>query len=798
MKFSPIKFKLPFTTQLSSLLLASAIGALSTLSSFSTFAGSSHQFSLSIPTLEGGATIDGQLDEVQWQNAAIAELKYETSPGENIVAPVGTTAKIFSTGESLFISFVASDPDSSIDDDIIRANLNDRDDTWGDDLVGIKLDTFNDSRLAYQFFVNPYGVQTDSIENELTGDESDAWDGIWYTSARKTAQGYQVEIELPLRLFNFDSQLSQQTWGVEFIRFYPRDQVRRLSTHQIDRNNSCQLCQLGTATGLEGLKPSQDLQLTPSLVFNRNSQRDAEPGADWDNDNSVEPGLDIRWGITPSTLLSATINPDFSQVEADAGQLDINSTFALFYPEKRAFFLDNKDYFDTQLQLLHTRNIVSPDYGLKLTSKVDNHTFAVMASNDTKTNFLVPGNLSSDIASLDEESINLAGRYRADINDELSIGTLVTAKRSEQYHNYLASGDLKYQPTPQDTFTAQYVFSATQYPDELYREFCSGSDCLPDSNCELSDCGINERVLRTKRDDELQDSFYHLKYKHERRSWYAFTQYESAGDDFRADLGFISKVDVNKLVAGGGYTWYPQDSSISRVELGGDWDISHNQAGELLEQELEAKVEFEGSMQSYTAFGIVTRERVGRRHDSSQLAIDGNTQLFDETKGWGYSKIIPSRALTLDLDLSYGDNIDFANDQLGTELFVNPGVEWKLSDSVSLDVSHIYRSLDVDDGRLFTANLSDLRLNWHINLRNFIRISSIYTHIERDPSLYLYGSPDAKEQQLGNEVLYGYKLNPQSVFYLGYSDGLNRDDEIDALTRTEQTYFMKLSYAWLL
>lgn len=765
---------------------------------FSVLAGTSQQFHIDIPSLEQGVTIDGRLDEPQWLLAASTELIYETSPGENIAAPVATQVKIFATQTSLFVSFVAQDPDSSAKGNLIRANITDRDALWGDDLVGIKLDTFNDERLAYQFFVNPYGVQMDSIENELTGQESNAWDGIWHSSARKTDTGYLVEMELPLRLFNFDSKLDVQTWGIEFIRFYPRDKSHRLSTHSIDRNNNCQLCQLGTATGLSGIESGQALQLTPSLVMSRNSQRDLDPLEDWSNDNKIEPGLDIRWGITPNTLLSATINPDFSQVEADAGQLDINSTFALFYPEKRAFFLDNKDYFDTQLQLLHTRNIVSPDYGVKLTSKVDNHTFALMVTNDTKTHFLIPGNLSSDIASIDEESHNLAGRYRADFGSELSIGALVTAKQSDQYHNYVASGDVKYQPTQQDTLTAQYVFSTTEYPDDLYKEFCSEDTCIPDNSCELGDCGINERVLRTQLDDEIGDDLYRLKYVHKRRNWFAFTQYESIGDDFRADLGFISRVDVTKLVAGGGYIWYPLNSSFNRIELSGDWDISHNQAGELIEEETEARIEFEGSMQSFTAIGFVNRDRVGRRHDASSLAIEGNTQMFTENVGWLYSEFTPLRQVSIKLDADYGDSIDYSNDRLGTQLFISPGVEWNITDSVSLDLSHMYRSLDVDDGELFTANLTDVRLSWYFNINNFIRISSIYTDIQRDPSLYLYSTPKESEQSLGSEILYGYKLNPQSVFYLGYSDGMQSNDNIDSLTRDEQTYFMKLSYAWLL
>lgn len=766
---------------------------LSAISSSPSQAGLTSQFNIHIPTVEGTIELDGQLDEPQWQQAATAKLKFETRPGENTAAPVQTEVKVYATQSSLFLAFIAQDPNP----EQIRANLSDRDSVWGDDLVGVKLDTFNDARLAYQFFVNAYGVQMDSIENELTGGESDAWDGIWYSAATRTDSGYQVEIELPLRLLNFNPN-TEQKWGIEFIRFYPRNEEHRISSHQIDRNNNCQLCQLGVATGLADIEQGEDLQITPSLVVNRNSKRPHKENSDWDSENNIEPSLDLRWGITPSTLLSATINPDFSQVEADAGQLDINSTFALFYPEKRAFFLDNKDYFDTQLNLLHTRNIGAPDYGLKLTSKVGDHTFATLITDDTSTNFLVPGNLSSDVANIDQKSQNFAGRYRLDLGKPLSIGALVTAKKSDNYHNYVTSLDAKYQPTEHDTFTAQYVLSNTEYPVDLYRSFCSSEDCLPQTNCDLFECGINERVLRTKKQGDFSDDMYLVKYQRETRSWDIFAQYQSIGEDFRADLGFIERVDFSKFVTGGGYTWYPQEGFFNQVELRGDWDISHNQAGEKLEQEIEAKMELQGQWQSYTAFGVVNRDRVGRRHNGASLAIEGNTQMFSETMGWLYSNIKPTRTLFLELDINYGDDIDFANDQLGTKVMFNPGINWKVTDAIEFELSHVYRTMDVDDGRLFTANLSDLRLSWYIDIHNFIRISSVYTDIERDPSLYQYSTPNEHYQQLGNEILYGYKLNPQSVFYLGYSDGIKADDTIDSLMKTEETYFMKVSYAWLL
>ena len=188
---------------------------LSSIISLPVCAGSSQQFHLDIPTIDEDIEVDGEFNEPQWQQAVQVMLKYETSPGENIAAPVTTYAKVYASQTSLYFAFIANDPSP----EKIRVNLRDRDKSWGDDMVGIKLDTFNNARLAYEFFINPYGVQGDSIENELTGEESDAWDGIWYSKGKLTDQGYQVEVQLPLRLFNFDDRNPLQTWGIELIRF---------------------------------------------------------------------------------------------------------------------------------------------------------------------------------------------------------------------------------------------------------------------------------------------------------------------------------------------------------------------------------------------------------------------------------------------------------------------------------------------------------------------------------------------------------------------------------------------------
>ncbi|TKB50660.1 hypothetical protein FCL40_05790 [Ferrimonas sediminicola] len=729
---------------------------------------------LSLPTTHDSITIDANLDDGPWKQATQIALTIETRPGENTPAPVDTSAWLISDDDTLYVAFHAKDPDPAK----IRANLSDRDRSWGDDMVGIKLDTWNQGRIAYQFFINPLGVQQDSIENELTGDESDAWDGIWHSAGRVTDDGFIVEIALPLRLFNFDDRLQRQTWGVELVRFWPRDKTYRLSNTQLDRNIACTLCQMSELTGLSEAKTSHQLQITPSLTLRQSEERGSE-SAPWESSDDLDFGGDLRWNLTPDTLLNLTVNPDFSQVEADSGQLDVNTTFALFFPEKRPFYLDNADQFETYSNLVHTRNLAEPEYGSKLTGARGDHSFGLLQTRDEKTNFLLPGNLSSDIASLGGPSNNLAMRYRYNHSDSLTLGAIATGRNANQYHNYTYGLDGRLDFTDQTHLQWLIVGSDSLYPDDLAKQ------------------AEGEQAARAHR-QELSGAHFLGELKHATRNWDAYAIYRYTDQAFRADLGFIESVDSAKAILGGGYNWYPSDSFFTKVRLNGDVDETRSNDGERLEQEAEFRFSAEGEYQSYLALWGVTRERRGRRERPEDLVLEGNAPMFHEAFGGLNIEFKPRGNLALELHPLYGDDIDFANNQPATRRQLNTFVKWQPLPQIVMEVDHLWRQLKVEDGTLFTANLTDLRLNWQFSVRSFLRLSAIYRDIERDPSLYRYAEVDPKTRAVSTELLYAYKVNPQTVFYAGYADGRFNDGFDNGLEHLERSVFTKFSYAWLL
>ncbi len=730
---------------------------------------------LSIPRVTPAIVVDAELNEPQWQQALEMPIIYDTKPAENTPAPVKTMARVMEDGEFFYISFVAEDPDPSQ----IRAYYRDRDKMWDDDSIGIKLDTYNDSKLAYQFFVNALGVQGDAIENEITKTESDAWDGIWQSAGKITATGYQIEVAIPLRLLNFNDRLDLQRWKLELLRFYPRDVRHRLSSNKIEREDPCWICQMQTVEGFRGVRQSNHFTLVPSLVMGVEQQRDVTPAgnSDWQSDRNIEPSLDVKWGITPDISLNATLNPDFSQIEADEAQVSMNDTFALFFDEKRPFFLDNADYFSSPLDLVYTRNVSSPDAGLKLTGRVDQQSFAVFAAKDKDTTFIIPGNISSDLGYINAKSDNAVLRYRYDLNPKLSLGWISTLRSSDDYHNYVHGLDLKYQATAQDKVVAQLLHSDSAYPQQLAAQF--------------------DGEARLRLGEDLSGVGQYLAYEHESRSFAWYSRYLGYSEGFRADMGYMPQTDWTKQVHGASYQWFSETNWWNNIELRGDWDISHSQAGELLEKESEAELILHGPLQSELSLMLTERDRIGSRLDGSRLVVDANSQLFTEHTIGTYALVQPWSGVYIELETEFGDKLDFRNNRLGDGLEIAPEIRWNANMHAQVALRHTYRTLDADDAEVFTANLTDLRLSYQFSVRSFVRLALIYSDIRQNPANNL-GPVTEQSEDLGMQLLYSYKLNPQTLFFAGYSDHAYSDDEIQQLTRDDRSVFLKFSYAWML
>lgn len=723
----------------------------------------------SIPTLQqANITLDGQLNEPEWQQARNVDIKFITLPSDQGESPLSTTAKVFDDGEHLYIAFDAKDPNAQQ----IRAAFRNRDNIWNDDLVGLKIDPYNNKQLAYQFFINPLGSQGDSIENALTGMESSAWDGFWDAAGQINDDGFVVEVVIPYSVMNFPQTAGEKTWALEFIRYRPRDSRERISSVDITHSNKCWVCQMEPFTGFANAKGSNQLVVVPALVAGRSEQR-GNKQTPWQTENNTEASLDVKWGVTQDITLNATVNPDFSQVEADAAQLSINNPFTLFFEETRPFFTENAEYFNSNWNLVHTRNIGQSDVGAKITGRIDQHTFGFFSADDDKAVILTPGNLGSGIQVLDQKSQNAAARYSYAYSNDLSVGAVATYRSAGDYENSLVSVDGTYRITGQDTFTWQYANSETEF----------------------------DPVLQG-RNDTLSDDAYRLSYQHSERTWSVSSRYDNRGEAFRADLGFMPESDWNKFVIGGDYTYFFDNPGFfNRYMILGDWDITHNEAGELIEKEIEVYQDLYGPKELMVELGFYQRQRVGQRLDPSNSAIDGNTNLYSEHGKTFFAEIKPIGGLYLNTFVRWGDALDLANRRLSQDMEARVVANYSINQHLEVKFRHTYRAMEYASQPIFSANLADLRVTYQFNNRSYVRLAMIHTNIARHAENYLpelQAGVDERTKSLSTQLLYSYKVNPQTVFFLGYSDAAVNEEQLSDLVKVERNAFMKVSYAWQL
>jgi hypothetical protein len=232
------------------------------------------------------------------------------------------------------------------------------------------------------------------------------------------------------------------------------------------------------------------------------------------------------------------------------------------------------------------------------------------------------------------------------------------------------------------------------------------------------------------------------------------------------------------------------------MRLSSDWDIAHNDNGELLEKEAEVAFKVNGQLQSFFEVGLLDRERVGQRQNPQNIAITNNTTLFNEQQVKFYFEMRPNAEIYLNMLLRFGDEIDFDNNRLGKLTHIRPTVNWSIGQHIQLRLRQTYRNLDVAGQQLFTANLTDFRATYQFNQRQLLRLILVYSDIERNQQNYTF-DVDEQSRSLGAQLLYSYKLNPLTKFFVGYSDSAYEDDNVTALTKNGHSIFMKLSYAWL-
>jgi hypothetical protein len=415
-------------------------------------------------------TIDGKLDDEVWKTAAVLKDFYQIQPGDNLIPENRTEVRLGYDMRFLYIAFHCFDDPTKV-----RATVAKRDDIWNDDYVGILFDTFNDQRRAYEFDFNPLGVQADGIWTEGQGEDF-SLDLVMESKGMVTTDGYTIEVAVPFKSLRYVSG-KDKLWGMHFWR-----RTKRLNNSldmwiPLDRDKGSWLAQEGHLTGLDGISTERTLELIPSLTVSETGKRKVTHFVN--EPVKLDPGLTGKYSLTPTVTLDFAINPDFAQVESDQLVVTANQRFPIFFAEKRPFFLEGIDIFQTQIAAVHTRTIVDPDVAVKLSGKINRNTFGLMLASDNG-----PGNFSEEdrasaILSLADPRNRLIDknasvgvlRLKRDIGKSDSfIGFLGTYRRFVDQYNELAGFDGRFRIDKQTTFSWQVLGTRSRnqffFPEE--------------------------------------------------------------------------------------------------------------------------------------------------------------------------------------------------------------------------------------------------------------------------------------------------------------------------------------------
>jgi hypothetical protein len=356
-----------------------------------------------------------------------------------------------------------------------------------------------------------------------------------------------------------------------------------------------------------------------------------------------------------------------------------------------------------------------------------------------------------------QTDVNIA-RYRYDIFSTSSVGALVTDRRGGGYSNTVVALDAVLRPSDADVITVQTMRSQSDYPLQVQTDYAQASS--------------------------LNDSFHFLEYRHNDRRWDVWMAYTDVGADFRADLGFINRVDYSYFVTRVGHSWLrDSESFFTRIRVALDYDITDDQSGFNLEEEFEVFVNMEGPLQS----------RLDGLFGGSRTYWNG--QYFDEQFNQLSFSFSPRVGLELGLYARVEDIVDFANTRLGRSFRLGPEIQLQWGRHLELDLEYTHQEFDVDGGRLFNAALTDAEITYQFSNLSFLRFTAQYTDNDRNPDLYLR-PVQRRNKELSTQLLYSYMVNAATRFFVGYSDAGFQNDRLDRIERTNRTFFAKFSYAW--
>ena len=752
--------------------------------------------------------VDGRLDEEAWATAALLGGFTQSRPAEGTPASERTEVRVFYTPRDLYIGVRAHAADPSR----IRSTLAERDQITSDDHIRILLDTFADQRRAFVFYVNPLGIQQDGILAEGRGIDF-APDFLFDSRGRLTGDGYEVELRIPLKSLKFPSG-GEQRWGFNVIRVIPATSAQE-SWAPRAQTAASELAQSGMLRGIRGLRPGRLFEANPTLT----ARREGSTGDTGFRRGPTEPdvGVNLKYGITSELTLDATVNPDFSTVEADADQITVNERFAISLQEKRPFFLEGADLFSTPESLVYTRSVVDPAVGARLTGKVGALNLAYLGAVDE-----APLSRPARFAPRADRATFHIARVRRDVGSAGStLGALATSRQTGDAFNHVAAADARIRFGGVYTLGAQGGGSWTRswIPDPLGRDSAGAP-------------GARQAVSTADEAGHIA----HVYLDRTARRWGYIAALRDVPSSFRTETGFVRRRGVTELSGGNRVSWYGAPGALlQRFDVRNGFRRIWNERGfwngdEAVEGSLsvEGNASLRGNLEVEVgverAFYTLN---LADYADFARIGPDGRTETGDSLVG--NPRVSGLHGISIEASSSYFKTADigvelfmggtpiFAEGTRGVETGIGAEVALRPTRSLRVDGSLGYSILRraSDDSRYSRALVPRLRVEYQLTRALAMRGLAQYSVEEVD----ILRAPDGGEYRIDGEpfrvrrgnlpsylepqlnplrldVLLSYRPSPGTVAFLGYGREVT-DDEAFRFTgfapRSDGIFF-KVSY----
>jgi hypothetical protein len=711
---------------------------------------------LTVNRTAGQIKIDGEFDDAGWQGAAKATNFADYTPGDRTKPPVETEVLVTYDDENLYLAFLCND-----DPKTIRYSLRDRDEIFDADCVGILLDTYGDASWAYEIFVNPLGCQGD-VRLLSSGEEDVSFDIVYHSKGRLTDKGYQVEVSIPFSSLRFPDRTTQE-WKATFWRIHPRNSREESSWAAIDRDIPCVMCQWGTLKGLENVKPGRNFEFLPSLIsYQTTHLSDPEnPNSGLYNDKiKAEGALNFRYLLSSDLTADFTYNPDFSQIESDAAQIDVNSPFALYYPEKRPFFQEGSDLFQTYVNAVYTRSINDPLMAMKLTGRLNRTAIGYIGARDRKTPQVLPFEESSEQLEVGESYSNVL-RVKQTFMEDSYFGALLTDRRLDNDGaGTVVGGDGSVR---------------------LLKNYRLNVGAFASRTMEPTDTAMSQGVYPTTFERGRHTSAFdgesywgHALFAaidRDARVWNFNLNYTGLSPTFRVDNGYLDRNDRQTVNFWNRLNFRPNTRVVDEVsiylESARVWNFAGQRKDEWLVPELS--VLFKRQTQ-------VVINYLWSRETYREVYFPGIRRLGIEMES-NFSKPV-----SIGFGLSHGRFVARLVDPpvLGRGTNYSVSATLRLWQRLVVVPQLDYSKLAYPDGsKIYSGFVSRTRFNYQFNREWFLRLVVQYDDFDRSLSI---------------EPLLSYKLNPFTIFYLGSSHGLQEPGGDGDWTNTGHQYFLKLQY----